>query len=37
MMRAELVMRRGWVSEQELLDFIGGASLLQGRPRPRLH
>ena len=23
-------MRRGWVSEQELLDFIGGASLLPG-------
>jgi chromate transporter len=30
MMRVELVMRRGWVSEQELLDFIGGASLLPG-------
>ena len=30
MMRSELVMRRGWVSEQELLDFIGGASLLPG-------
>src|ERR1039457_4177648 len=29
MMRSELVMRRGWVSEQELLDFIGGA-----RPHP---
>ncbi len=30
MMRSELVTRRGWVSEQELLDFIGGASLLPG-------
>jgi len=30
MMRSELVVRRGWVSEQELLDFIGGASLLPG-------
>jgi chromate transporter len=30
MMRSELVMRRGWVTEQDLLDFIGGASLLPG-------
>ena len=29
-MRSELVVRRGWVSEQELLDLIGGASLLPG-------
>jgi len=29
-MRSELVMRRGWVTEQELLDLIGGASLLPG-------
>jgi chromate transporter len=29
-MRAEFVVRRGWVSEQELLDLIGGASLLPG-------
>jgi len=29
-MRAELVVRRGWVSEQELVDLIGGASLLPG-------
>ena len=29
-MRAELVVRLGWVSEQELLDLIGGASLLPG-------
>ena len=29
-MRAELVVRRGWVSEQEMLDLIGGASLLPG-------
>ena len=30
MMRSELVMRRHWVSEQDLLDFIGAASLLPG-------
>src|ERR1035438_3982877 len=30
MMRSELVVRRGWVTEQELLDLIGGASLLPG-------
>lgn len=30
LMRSELVIRRGWVSEQELLDLIGGASLLPG-------
>jgi len=30
MMRSELVVRRRWVSEQELLDLIGGASLLPG-------
>jgi len=30
LMRSELVVRRGWVSEQELLDLIGGASLLPG-------
>ncbi len=29
-MRAELVVRRRWVGEQELLDLIGGASLLPG-------
>jgi chromate transporter len=29
-MRSELVVRRNWVSEQELLDLIGGASLLPG-------
>jgi chromate transporter len=29
-MRSELVVRRGWVTEQELLDLIGGASLLPG-------
>ena len=29
-MRSELVVRRGWVDEQELVDFIGGASLLPG-------
>jgi chromate transporter len=29
-MRSELVVRRGWVDEQELLDLIGGASLLPG-------
>ena len=29
-MRSELVVRRGWVSEQEFLDLIGGASLLPG-------
>jgi chromate transporter len=30
MMRSELVKRRHWVSEQDLLDFIGAASLLPG-------
>jgi chromate transporter len=30
MMRGELVGRRHWVSEQDLLDFIGAASLLPG-------
>jgi chromate transporter len=30
LMRSELVVRRSWVSEQELLDLIGGASLLPG-------
>ncbi|MGO9965107.1 MAG: chromate efflux transporter [Acidimicrobiales bacterium] len=30
MMRSELVRRRRWVSEQDLLDFIGAASLLPG-------
>jgi len=29
-MRSELVARRGWVTEQELLDLIGGASILPG-------
>jgi chromate transporter len=29
-MRSELVVRRRWVGEQELLDLIGGASLLPG-------
>ncbi|MGA2528689.1 MAG: chromate efflux transporter [Acidimicrobiales bacterium] len=29
-MRSELVVRRGWVDEQELVDIIGGASLLPG-------
>jgi chromate transporter len=29
-MRSELVVRRGWVTEHELLDLIGGASLLPG-------
>ena len=29
-MRSEFVVRRGWVSEQELVDLIGGASLLPG-------
>jgi chromate transporter len=29
-MRSELVLRRRWVDEQELLDLIGGASLLPG-------
>jgi chromate transporter len=30
MMRSELVKRRHWVSEQDLVDFIGAASLLPG-------
>ena len=30
LMRSELVARRGWVTEPELLDLIGGASLLPG-------